>query len=596
MDENDDVKTRVRSKLLADRVKLWLSPYTTQDGKKGQDPEDLAKKYSSELGQPVEVISRVLEELRIHSVNKLATRKLKTNQQISLCVTLTGGDTSENIKATHVEAQLEDLTSSLTERIAGVFHVPCERLKLISEAKMLNDRLSLAVQGVRDGSQVLAVLLSEEEAEAARRQEQQKMAEESLMKTRQAAEILATRDQDDNRYSVVITDQSGKELSLPISERKSLVTAMALHEKGRALGKRKNYVEALVVLIEADGQFKQCRSDILQAVDNYAILCLDIVWCYWCLKNLEHLPDADARLRICQTSFEKSYGSNMERLMMLRGSIGMELVLYVRLYLLQAVTAYHQGRTDVAKSLLAKTESIAARLHVNEEKLAEVIAVGFSVAEARLALRAHDNNVAVAVSYLMEKREDKKRRMEIEKKEQKQRLRQNRYGKTADGSKVKVEIVDLLTGMGYLEKTAAEALKQANNDINLALQVLQDNPHLLDLPDVQDAEFQVSDELLAEVTFMGFDPSTAMAALRHHRGNVQRCVDDLLAGWVPPDVTASVNEQSATAAQINEEEREAVESLVPDLQNDEDDYLDLTLEEELAAIQEYRLLINTNPS
>ena len=54
--------------------------------------------------------------------------------------------------------------------------------------------LSLAVQGVRDGSQVLAVLLSEEEAEAARRQEQQKMAEESLMKTRQAAEILATRE------------------------------------------------------------------------------------------------------------------------------------------------------------------------------------------------------------------------------------------------------------------------------------------------------------------------------------------------------------------------------------------------------------------
>jgi hypothetical protein len=32
--------------------------------------------------------------------------------------------------------------------------------------------------------------------------------------------------------------------------------------------------------------------DILQAVDNYAILCLDIVWCYWCLKSLDHLPDA----------------------------------------------------------------------------------------------------------------------------------------------------------------------------------------------------------------------------------------------------------------------------------------------------------------
>jgi hypothetical protein len=67
---------------------------------------------------------------------------------------------------------------------------------------------------------------------------------------------------------------------------------MALHEKGRALVKRKNYVEALLVLTEADEHFKLCRMDILQAVDNYAILCLDIVWCYWCLKSLDHLPDA----------------------------------------------------------------------------------------------------------------------------------------------------------------------------------------------------------------------------------------------------------------------------------------------------------------
>lgn len=36
----------------------------------------------------------------------------------------------------------------------------------------------------------------------------------------------------------------------------------------------------------------KCSSQLLQATDNYAILCLDIVWCYLTLQNLEHLPDA----------------------------------------------------------------------------------------------------------------------------------------------------------------------------------------------------------------------------------------------------------------------------------------------------------------
>ena len=34
-----------------------------------------------------------------------------------------------------------------------------------------------------------------------------------------------------------------------------------------------------------------------------------------------------------------------------------------------------------------------------------VVSVGFSTGEARLALRAHEGNVAVAVAYLMDKRE-----------------------------------------------------------------------------------------------------------------------------------------------------------------------------------------------
>ena len=35
-----------------------------------------------------------------------------------------------------------------------------------------------------------------------------------------------------------------------------------------------------------------CRAQILSAVDNYGILCLDVVWCYFWLKSIIDLPNA----------------------------------------------------------------------------------------------------------------------------------------------------------------------------------------------------------------------------------------------------------------------------------------------------------------
>ena len=38
--------------------------------------------------------------------------------------------------------------------------------------------------------------------------------------------------------------------------------------------------------------YRQCRSEVLNAVDNYAILCLDVVWCYLQLQSIRDLPNA----------------------------------------------------------------------------------------------------------------------------------------------------------------------------------------------------------------------------------------------------------------------------------------------------------------
>lgn len=60
--------------------------------------------------------------------------------------------------------------------------------------------------------------------------------------------------------------------------------ALAMHEKGRAALKKELFNEALVLLLEADNEYSTCNSKLLQSVDNYALLNLDIVWCYLMLK------------------------------------------------------------------------------------------------------------------------------------------------------------------------------------------------------------------------------------------------------------------------------------------------------------------------
>ena len=68
---------------------------------------------------------------------------------------------------------------------------------------------------------------------------------------------------------------------------------------------------------------------------NFAILSLDIAWCYLACHAVSELPDADLKLQRCEEKFKASYGSNMERVAALKGSQSNELALMARLHLLQ---------------------------------------------------------------------------------------------------------------------------------------------------------------------------------------------------------------------------------------------------------------------
>ena len=94
-----------------------------------------------------------------------------------------------------------------------------------------------------------------------------------IQAVKEAATILHDNTRDtvhSSQYQLRITDQQGRELTaLSDDERRSLMIAMTLHEKGRSFLRKRDYLSALALFSEADNAFRQCSSQMLNSVDNW---------------------------------------------------------------------------------------------------------------------------------------------------------------------------------------------------------------------------------------------------------------------------------------------------------------------------------------
>nr|KAF6470032.1 negative regulator of ubiquitin like proteins 1 [Molossus molossus] len=160
--------------------------------------------------------------------------------------------------------------------------------------------------------------------------------------------------------------------------------------------------------------------------------------------------------------------------------------------------------------------------------------------------------------------------------------------------------------MGYSTRAAKQALHQAGGDLDVALKILLSDPHMWWLSDsnaeTNNHQESPSQKDIEQLVYMGFDPVAAKAALRVFGGNVQLAAQTLAhnGGSLPADLQLAVEEAPSTpatspsdsagtsSASADEDmETEAVNEILEDIPEHEEDYLDSTLEDEEIIIAEY---------
>lgn len=243
----DNIIIQVRDKLQKDGIKLWLSPYYLPTGPSTCELERLATEYSSDLNIQYDCCYAAVSELQSIALDKLKQRDLYRASGIA---TLKMKILVENVPPKLISHQicLKEMGQHLKHIVSEVTNVPEESLKLIANGKVIEDSKSLFEQGVQNGQQILALTLNQSITDL--RETESRCQEIENVKA--DTQLLAS---DDNDY-MELEDQAGNPVRIPANERKALMVALALHEKGKTALKREDYSRALVFFLDADKEFR----------------------------------------------------------------------------------------------------------------------------------------------------------------------------------------------------------------------------------------------------------------------------------------------------------------------------------------------------
>ncbi|XP_017085767.1 NEDD8 ultimate buster 1 [Drosophila eugracilis] len=611
MSSLDNMLIQVRARLQAEKIRLWEEPYYSEDlGSIEGAIENLANEYAGILGFDENRCKFVLIELQENALRKLAARREYSSTGMAT-FKVRRIDKHSGVTMMDIKCDLNSLGSDLQAVIAEKFQLSkAEHVKCIAAGRMVASNATLAAQLLRNNQQLIVIVgVGDNKGEALY---------EKINRVK--ADVLAVVSSQ-NRL-MEMEDQNGSPVFLPPAENRALLIALGFCEKARAAMAREDFEESLLLLLEADESFANCDSQFLESVDNYALLNLDIVWCYLCLKNVTQLPDAERRLAICGRSFRRSYGENFERLYSMKGKSCPERALIMRLQLLQGVVMFHQNLRNEAYERFEAANNLLRELKINGDQLVLLVEMGFEPSEARLALRScsGQSNIESAVQFIEERRQQLK---DARKQSKKERALQDRMRRSNanDCNWVNPRSVCTLTQMGFESGLATIALQRSNNDIPKAVELLENEMDTLcaALPGIR---ISADEDKLAQLLQLGFNKEDSLVALENASNNIEQAIESLVrsftseeelkeafqrlglmgtAGRPTSDGPSTSNAQTAPPSPIIEtalkyarselDTYKAYERFNSDISQTDMDYLDLPLIQEEKILHEYLNLL-----
>lgn len=417
-------------------------------------------------------------------------------------------------------------------------------INLICAGRLLKDsdgnpNPKLSELGVKNNAKILATRVNADEGKVIK---EELMAEEQrssrLSRLKAAVAALAKRHADGSLpvedYNIELEDQRGQKVNMGSeTDQRAIMMGLMLHSKGKQLIRTEQYRDALEVLHMGEEAFSLCDAKLIERIDNVPILQIDMVWCYFMIRDINLLSVAGERLAKAREGIERAHGKDASRVRMLQGSRSPELALYLRLELLEGVAAFHCGHLGKSRQALTSAKAKFSKLEVSDEALSLLISMGYKEREVKRALKMNEQDVDSAINFLVEEREMKAKKRADDIKRQMEIREQKKYGKTALGKAVDLQRLEELVSIGFERELAAEALRRHENDTQKALDDLT-NPELnsklqLDIESKKRKRQQKNAEArIAELVTMGFERSRVIEAVNSY-GTRAEALNALLA-------------------------------------------------------------------